>query len=452
MYTYQDFVKDSANDLYSAISTVINNHITSSVYKTAIDSDRYDAQQNTTIMEFTKKLYHVNDAPDVNATTNRLCSNFFRRLNTQRVTYSMGNGMQFTEKSTKKKLGIDFDTKMQSAGYFGCIHGVTFIFWNYDHIHNFKVTEFAPLWDEETGRLVAGVRFWQIDKDKPSTAVLYELDGYTVFEGTAGFSDFHIKEEKRAYKQTIAKAPADDCPEVISEENYNGFPIIPLYGSRLHQSTLVGMKAQIDAYDLVRSGFADDLAECSEIYWIVGNAGGMLDSDLTKFRNRLKLEHIASIPDVDDITVTPYTQEIPYQSRKAFLDDIRAGIYEDFGALDVHTISAGATNDHIEAGYQPMDENADDFELQIIEAVQSLLKLIGINDTPIFKRNRISNEKETTEMILTSANYLDDETVLQLLPFVTPDMVESIMEKKEDEVMKRYEGKPPEEDTEEDEE
>jgi hypothetical protein len=452
MYTYQDFVKDAESNLPYAISKAITQHRISDVYKTSVDADRYDAQQNTTIMQFTKKLYGINEGnPDLISSSNRLCSNFFRRLNTQRVTYSMGNGMKFGKRDTEKKLGYNFEQTMQSAGYYGCIHGITFLFWNLDHVHNFKITEFAPLWDEEDGTLKAGIRFWRLDENKPSKAVLYEIDGYTVFEGSGGFSDFRIKEDKRAYMMTYAKAPADAEAEIIGEENYNGFPIIPLYGSRLKQSTLVGMKAQIDAYDLVRSGFADDLAECSEIYWLIGNAGGMLDSDLAKFRRRLKLEHIASIPDVDDVSVTPYTQEIPYQSRKAFLDDIRAGIYEDFGGLDVHTVSAGATNDHIDAAYQPLDENADDYELQIIEAVHKLLALLNIEDTPIFKRNRISNEKETTEMILASANYLDDETVLNLLPFVSPDMVESIMIRKEDEVMKRYE-EPAEEPTDEDEE
>ena len=155
----------------------------------------------------------------------------------------------------------------------------------------------------------------------------------------------------------------------------------------------------------------------------------MDDSDLAKFRDRLKINHIAVV-DTDNSKATPYTQDIPHAARKEYLDEIRAGIYEDFGGLDVHTVAAGATNDHIDAAYQPLDEEADDFEYQITEFIQQILALNGIEDTPVFKRNRISNEKEQTEMILSAADYLDEETILTKLPFVTVDEVQSILEKK----------------------
>jgi len=110
---------------------------------------------------------------------------------------------------------------------------------------------------------------------------------------------------------------------------------------------------------------------------------------------------------------------------------IKQSIYEDFGGLDVHTIQASSTNDHIEAAYQPLDEEADDFELQIIKFIHNLLALLDIEDDPIFKRNRISNQKEQTEMILSAAEYLDDETVLTKLPFISVDEVTEILKKKD---------------------
>ena len=41
-----------------------------------------------------------------------------------------------------------------------------------------------------------------------------------------------------------------------------------------------------------------------------------------------------------------------------------------------------------------MDENASDFEFQVTSAVQRLLALMGIEDAPIFKRQRVSNQLE----------------------------------------------------------
>ena len=155
----------------------------------------------------------------------------------------------------------------------------------------------------------------------------------------------------------------------------------------------------------------------------------MTEEDLAKFRDRLKLQHIAAM-DTDNTNITPYTQEIPTQARAVLLDSLRAQIYEDYGGLDVHTIAAGSTNDHIDAAYQPMDEEADDFEYQCIEAIRGILNIIGIDDMPIFQRNRISNRMEQTQMVMMAANYLDEETILRKLPFITPDEVDSIIARK----------------------
>lgn len=439
MYTWQDFNDDVRTEgLSYAINLAISKHISSEAVKTALDADLYDRQQNSTIMRFIKLIYSAQGSilKDVTSSNNKLCSSFFRRLNTQRNTYLLGNGCQFEDSSIKEKLGKDFDTKLKEAGYYSLIHGVSFMFWNVDHLHVYKLTEFVPLWDEESGALRGGIRFWQIEKSKPLYAVLYEEDGFTKLRKATidddGTGQFEIVEKKRAYRQKLGEAEIDSEPEIIGEENYSNLPIIALYGSRLKQSTLVGMKGNIDAYDLVRSGFANDLTDCSEIYWIVSNAGGMSREDLDHFRDRLKYTHIANVMDSDDVSVTPYTQEIPYNARKEFLEEIRNGIYEDFGGLDVHTISAGATNDHIEAGYQPLDEEADDYEFEIITAVQKLTKLIFDEEyTPTFNRNRISNQKERTDMIIECANWLDDETILNKLPFLTVDEVQTILERKQ---------------------
>ena len=126
-----------------------------------------------------------------------------------------------------------------------------------------------------------------------------------------------------------------------------------------------------------------------------------------------------------------------------YLQQIRAGIYEDFGALDVTSISAGSkTATEINAAYQPLDENADDFEYQVIECVQQILALIGAEDTPIFKRNRISNQLEQVQMVMLEAPYLDDETLLSKLPNITPDEIEEILKRKDAEDRGRFNAEP----------
>ena len=451
MYTYQDFINEKSVQV--GLQNAISTHLYSDTYKIAVSADKYDRQLNETILNYIRMIFTMTGTPveDFTASNNKLTSNFFHRLNTQRCTYLLGNGVSFTKRVekdvneigaevtvdiTKQEMGSRFDSDLKRLAYKSLIHGVSFGFWNVDRLHVFPVTEFVPLWDEENGSLRAGIRFWQIDKNKPMILVLYEEDGYTKYRSDTKNSGYALVQEKRPYKLQVSVTEADG-EEVIGEENYGSLPIIPMWGSSLHQSTLIGMKEKIDSFDLIRSGFANDLSDCAQIYWILENCGGMSDADLAKFRDRLKINHIA-VADTDNSKATPYTQDIPYLARKEYLDMIRAGIYEDFGGLDVHTVAAGATNDHIDAAYQPMDEEADDFEYQVIEFIGQLLTLVGIDDDPIFKRNRISNEKERTEMILSASEYLDDRTILSKLPFVTVDEITSILVSKDEETAGRF--------------
>lgn len=448
MKTFQDFqAAVGAGQLIDFIRQAINEHRGSVEYLTALEADEYEAQRNTTICNWVKYLYRMDGtkAVDYASANNRLANNYFHRLNTQRREYSLGNGVTFTKSrevaekgvkrridTTKEYLGTDFDSALNTAAHFALIHGLSFLMWNLDHAVTFKLTEFVPLWDEEDGTLKAGIRFWSLDwATRPVIAVLYEIDGYTRFHTKPDSTglDLEIAVPKRGYRQTYAITEADG-EELVGEENYSSLPIVPLWGNKHHQSTLVGMKSKLDAYDLIDSGFANDLQEVAEIYWLLDNALGETDESLARFRDRMKLNHIAVV-DNQNSSVKAYTQEIPVQGRQTFLTEIRNQIFEDFGALDVHTVAAGATNDHIDAAYQPMDEEADDFEYQIIQCVRQILKLNGIDDTPIFKRNRISNQKEQTEMVMLTANYLDDETVLTKLPFVSVDEIPMIMQKKE---------------------
>lgn len=437
LLTFQNFEEyKKRGDVAGFIRVAIQEHRASPMVADAITADAYDHQRNVTISEYVQKIFTIAGEPieDFTASNNKIASNFFHRLNTQRCTYSLGNGVYFQEESVKEKLGADFDTKLWDLGYKALIHGVSFGFWNVDKLYVFPLTEFVPLWDEYDGTLKAGIRYWRLAPDKPTTAILYEIDGYTRYKSISDESlAFRVEQEQKPYKTKIAYTEVGGS-EVVGVENYSSLPIIPLWGSKLHQSTLIGMREAIDSYDLIRSGFANDLTDCSQIYWIVSNCGAMEDADLARFRDRLKINHVAS---ADEGEVNPYTQEIPYAARKQYLDDIRAGIYEDFGGLDVHTIAAGATNDHIDAAYQPLDENADDFEYNVIEFIRQVLALMGIDAMPIFKRNRISNQKEQTEMVLQAAQYLDEETVISKLPFITPDEIKTILRKKDAEDVDR---------------
>lgn len=444
LLTFQDFqtAVEKGKQL-TFIRDAIENHRNSDQFKIAEIADEYDAQRNTTINDMVRKIYSLTGkaVEDFTASNNRIASNFFRRLITQRCTYSLGNGLTFDTDGVKEKLGDKFDTDLFQIAYNALKHRVCFGFWNVDRLHNFPLTEFVPLFDETDGALRAGIRFWSLDwKQKPVYAVLYEEDGYTKYKskGKNGLAMEEL-EPKRAYRQTIAHTDAGG-DEVIGEENYGSLPIVPLWGNKAHQSVLVGMRAAIDSYDIIQSGFANDMTDCAEVYWLIGNAMGMEDEDVQKFMDRLRLTHVA-VADTDNSSITPYTQEPPYNAREAYLNRIEYSLYRDFGALNTKDISAGnVTATQIKAAYQAQDEEADAFEYQVIDFVQHILALQNIQAVPTFKRNRIANQAEEVNMIIAASSYLDTQTVLEKLPITTPDEVPEIMARLDAEGSERLEA------------
>ena len=443
MKTFQDLqhaIETNTQDEF--IFGAIADYKGSDTYKWAVEGDAYSRQLNTTIMRYQKLLYTMSGkaVPD-NFTANHKCaSNFFDKFITQETQYLLGNGVIFLEEGTKDKLGTkkkNIDNQLQDLAYNALSMGVSYGFYNLDHVEVFKATEFVPLYDEESGSLMAGIRFWQIASDKPLRATLYELDGYTEYKKTKEHG-IEILIEKRPYKQII-KSSVVDGTEIYNGENYPGFPIIPLWGNKKHQSELVGLKQEIDCYDLIKSGFANDLDDASMIYWTLENAGGMDDIDLAKFIEHMKTVK-AAVVDSEGAKAEAHTLDIPYQSRETYLTRLENDMYKDAMALDVSILTAGnITATAIRAAYQSLDDKCDGFEYCVNEFLQEILELNGIDDEPTFKRNRVANMTEETTMVLSAAEYLDTETILNHLPFISPDEVDKILEATTKEESGRFE-------------
>ena len=171
---------------FKAVRDVVDDYIGSEIYRTAVVADLYDRQKNKTINDYIKTIMTASGlaVTDVVSANNKIASNFFARLNIQRCAYSLGNGITFAKDGVKERLGEDFDEVLYSAAYHALIHGVAYLFWNVDRALHFPATQFAPLWDEDTGTLTAGVRFWRIDEAHPMTYVLYEPEGMSRWRET----------------------------------------------------------------------------------------------------------------------------------------------------------------------------------------------------------------------------------------------------------------------------
>ena len=421
MKTFQDLqlVIGNEDKTMNFVRGLINDHKASRKYEEAETAYEYDRQRNTTIVNYQKLLYTVKGevVPDNYSANYKLCSNYFNRFITQENQFLLGNGITWGKEDTAKKLGDKFDTAIQKAGRDSLIGGASYGFWNLDHLDVFNYLEFAPLFDEEDGAMKAGVRYWQISPEKPLRATLYEIDGYTDYiwnqreENGKTTSVGAILHPKRAYKLKVRVSEVDG-EQIYDGENYPAFPIIPLYGNPHKQSELVGRQEQIDSYDLIKSGFANDIDDASQIYWTLQNAGGMDDVDLVKFVERMKTVKAAVVS--DEATAESHTMDVPYESREAILNRLRTDLYDDFMALNTKEIVGGATTaTQIIAAYDPLQKKTDLFEYQIREFISGILEVAGIDDIPTFTRDVIINTTEEIQAIMQSATYLSSDYVTE---------------------------------------
>lgn len=452
MITYQDY--ERADNKTKWMQSALSTYRGSKEYKRAVEEAEYMAGRNRAILEFTRVIYDMAGVPsnDFTATNTKIRNRLIHRLVTDRCSYSLGNGISFagqlrkmgedgkmeTIDATKEMLGPDIDQVVFQWAYWAQGNGAAYLYVHRGHEQEdweyslFRKTEFLPLYDEKTGALRGGIRFWSLDWGKrPINAVLYTEEGYIRYETPDkkySLASLAPVGELTPYIETVSTSEAYG-EEITGAEALPMLPIFPLYSGENRDSALDNLKPLIDAYDMVISGFANDIQDCAQVYWLISGAFGMDEKDKRRLLDRLILQHMAVV-DGENSSITPYTQEIPYQARNECLKQLRNQMYENYGGFDVHTVEAGATNDHIEAAYWPMDEEADAFEYQLIKAIRQILNMMGVEDTPIFIRNRVSNQKEQTEMILQAANYLDDKTILDKLPFITVDEVEGILARK----------------------
>ena len=452
MITYQDYEK--AQDKTKWLQTAISKYRGSEEYRRAIQEQEYMAGRNTEILKTVKVIYNMAGIPenDFTASNIKIRNRLIHRLVTDRCSYSLGNGINFTNKekqakdgetvlvdTTKESLGDNFDQAVFQWAYWAIANGASYLYAHIGHDQEewqyslFKKSEFLPLYDERTGALRGGIRFWSIEWGKrPITAVLYTETGYTRYETPekkTSIASLEMVEEEHPYLETVETSDAYG-EEVVGTGNMATLPIFPLYSGENRDSALDNLKPLIDAYDMVVSGLCNDIKDCAQVYWLVSGAMGWSEADKRQMLDRLILQHMAVV-DGENSSITPYTQEIPYQARQEALKQLRNQMYENFGGFDVHTVEAGATNDHIEAAYWPMDEEADAFEYQLITSIRMILDMMGIDDVPVFTRNRVSNQKEQTEMVLSAANYLDDQTILEKLPWISVDEIDGILARKD---------------------
>lgn len=430
MKTYQDLLEvgEDEQKRMEFVLAVIADHKSSTLYKNALVADEYYAGRNVTIGNYQKLIYDAfgRAVPDVWSSNHKIACHYYGYLVNQLALFLLGNGVAFNEQSVKDRLGAGFDKACVDILIGALNDSVGYGFVNNNTVTPFTVAEFAALQDEETSAIRAGVRFWQLDEQKPLRATLYEEDGYTDYIRRSG-EEMILLHEKRPYIQIVQKSEATG-EEIVDGRNYPAFPIVPLYNTG-KQSELEGNRELHDAMDLMLSGLINNVDSGEVIYWLVKNSGGMDQPALNQLLQTIRTTHIASAEDESEIQA--HSVSVQFEASREALDQLRQKIFDNQMGLDVRHIAGGAaTATQIKAAYEPLNTKADLLEFSVTEFIHGVLKVRGIDDDPSYTRSYIINQQEAIQTIVSAGSDLPQEyktrKILEILGDI--DRADEVME------------------------
>lgn len=441
MKTYQDLlaVGDNERDRMDFCLQAIKEHSSSEEVTEAEVNQQYYDGMNVTISQTDKFVTDIfgRMVPDIWHPNHKIKCHLYPFFVTQQVLYLLGNGISFNNSKTLDKLGDDFEHTVIKAAIDAQNGGVAFGFWNLDHVDAFSIREFCPLKDEETDRLGAGIRYWQMANNKPLRVTLFEPDGYTEYIKRKG-EEIEIFKDKRPYVQVLSISSTGT--EIAPGEPYNGLPIVPLEMFNKH-SAMYGHRDSIDGYDLIASRLLNNIDNYEFAYWIIKGAPALADDPeaLNELYQRMTVSKFIAVGEGQD--VEDHRVEIPFEATDAGLSFMRKQLFSDFMAFDPQSVAGGAdTATQIKASYEPLNEKTDLFEYQVIKFINGILKLAGIDDKPTFTRSMIVNKQEEAQIVIQAAEYTDEEyTTRKLLEILgDADKVDEVFARKDAEDMEKF--------------
>ena len=447
-YTYQDWLDTPEWERPELLEKIITVYKTSAEFRGALEARAYFRGENSTVMgkvileksvgkvekrdeEGRKITKMINlDKPVVGA---RIPTGFLFRLVTQQNQFLLANGVTLADEAQKQRLGLGFDKTMEQIGEHALLDGVSWGFWNVDHLEVIEAARdalsgFVALLDEETSAPMVGVQFWQINADRDMRVRLFEIDGLTMY--CKRKDGMEVTQPKRAYSVTITKDAAGEM--ITGASNYSALPVVPLYANAEHRSELTpSIKAKIDAYDRITSDFVDNLDKANDVFWVLNNFGGTLAEMQEMIAMIRSIGIIANQSDGvgGNSTAQPHAFEVPYAARQTALQILERELYKDYMAVNMDEITGGSlTNVAIRTATANLNLKADRYEWQVFRFVQHVLALLGIKTEQItFKRQTIANETEITQNLVSLSEFIDDETLLTHCPYFTQDEIPGIL-------------------------
>ena len=335
-----------------------------------------------------------------------------------------------------KKFIKQFGYAMKTGGQRAAGQGVSYIYQDYlGNLTVFQSENCIPYFDEMTGDLISLIRFWDIPTNYETSyqnnryqsyytiIETYTKEGLTVYS-TRG--KFHVEKPLTPYK---FKRTADLFDNTITGESMN-LPITIFRNNSDYKSDMTpSVRAKIDIIDTVNSGFANNIEDFSDLFWVIKNASGMDSTAFEDYVANINRSKKIIVGDGDDVDTKQI--EIPTEARTKFVDLMKKELVFETGIIDTQAIAAGGDirNIGIKLMTLKLRQRISDFEWEAYRAATDIINkrlqyigkagefdidfsemLIG-NDTELIDNaNKIRPDvsRETYLELIKKAGYISD--------------------------------------------
>lgn len=299
------------------------------------------------------------------------------------------------------------------------------------------------------------VIFWYVDRIAKENKTIKRIQVWDENQTT-----FYVQEEDGSLLKD-EKEPLNPRPHVtykkdgddgIYYENFGFIPFFRLDNCKKQFSGLKAIKALIDDYDLMSCGLSNNLADFDHPLHVVK---GFKGDNLEELQTNLKTKKMIGVGNEGGVEV--HTVTIPHDARISKMNEDEKNIYRfGMGFNSAQLGDGNVTNVVIKSRYALLDLKCNKLEVRLKQFLKKILKVVlaeinRVDGTDYqmkdvyfnFKREIMTNasdnatiektdaEKQQIQIntLLSLANVLDDETIIQNICDILDLDYESIKDK-----------------------
>lgn len=366
---------------------------------------------------------------------NRIAHNFHQLITDEEVDYLLSYApiidIGSSESNTRLTdiLGDNFLKISRELDVEACNSGCAWLHWWLDNDNkNNKAFKYAsvpsdqiiPIMDDSLEKTFSRlIRYYKVKRHEGVSKKIYlrvevwddTVCEYFLLPGDVDFTTIGGARDDGMLIHNLGRIPFIMCPNNIR-----------------HQSSLKKYKGLIDAYDIVMSGYVNDVVDIQEVIYILENYAGTDLGEFTKDLKKFKAVTVGS-DGIDGAKgdLRTLSINIPVEARNSLLESLKKQIYVSGQALSRDVTSVGnASGETLKFFYRDLDLKVGDKEVEFTAGYKELTRIVcELFNIPIskaiqitFTRNRISSDKETAEICKSSMGIIPQKLIWANHPFV----------------------------------